>query len=239
MSVSMQPLCVCGCVRVLVHVCAGTVCDSTTGSSLQPLGALVGDKDGSADSIPPLPLANFEFNHCSSTVFQITLGSSTPSHYPGHNWILEKPRGQARPANLLLICLWLVWPEPFSGCTLLSAGLAWPRKRQGPRWERRRCTLNKDQGLGAFGGHPLALQGTEWCRTIFPSQEFPMKEVSVAALCPYSVQMTFRVVYFSVILCSHTQAAFRHAVNSRDILHKEMYVWTQMSRLFSSQPPRV
>lgn len=43
------------------------------------------DSDGSADSIPPLLPATFEFNHCGSAVVQITLGSSTPSHYPDRN----------------------------------------------------------------------------------------------------------------------------------------------------------
>lgn len=73
------------------------------------------DSGGSVDSILPLLSATFEFNHGGSAVVQITPGSSTPSHYQDRNWILEKPRGQARPANLPLICLWLVWHEPFSG----------------------------------------------------------------------------------------------------------------------------
>lgn len=54
-----------------------------------------------------------KFNHSGSAVIQITRSPSTPSHYPDCNWIVEKPRGRALPANLLLICLWLVWPEPF------------------------------------------------------------------------------------------------------------------------------
>lgn len=54
-----------------------------------------------------------KFNHSGSAVIQITLSPSTPSHYPDCNWIVEKPRGRALPANVLLICLWLVWPEPF------------------------------------------------------------------------------------------------------------------------------
>lgn len=36
-------------------------------------------------SIPASLPATFEFNHSGSTVVQITLGSSTPSHYPGPN----------------------------------------------------------------------------------------------------------------------------------------------------------
>lgn len=43
---------------------------------------------------PPLP-ATFKFNHSGTAVVQITLDSSTPSHYPGPNWILEEPRGPA------------------------------------------------------------------------------------------------------------------------------------------------
>ncbi len=130
------------------------------------------DNDGSADSIPPLLQATFEFNHCGSAVVQITLGSSTPSHYLDRNWILEKPRGRARPVNLLLICLWLVWPEPFSGMHFVVRGPCLTWERQEPRWERRRCMLNKDQGHGAFGGHPLIPRGREWHRTIFSSYKF-------------------------------------------------------------------
>lgn len=125
------------------------------------------DNDGSADSIPPLLPATFEFNHCGSAVVQITLGSSTPSHYPDHNWILGKPRGWAQPANLLLICLWLVWPEPFSWMHFVVRRPCLTWERQEPRWESRRCMLNKDRGQGAFGGHPLIPQGREWHRTIF------------------------------------------------------------------------
>lgn len=60
--------------------------------SLLSLGALTVT---TVDSIPPLLPATFEFNHCGSAVVQITLGSSTPSHYTDCNWILEKPRGRA------------------------------------------------------------------------------------------------------------------------------------------------
>lgn len=47
-------------------------------------------------------------------VVQITPVSSAHCHYLEGNWILEKPRGCVCPPNLLLICLWLVWPEPFT-----------------------------------------------------------------------------------------------------------------------------
>lgn len=170
-----------------LHLCAMCeyMCVQAKGETpwhdLQCLGR---DNDGSADSIPPLLPASFEFNHCGSTVVQITLGSSTPSHYPDRNWILEKPRGRAWPANLLLICLWLVWPEPFSGMHIVVHRPCLTWERQEPRWERRRYMLNKDQQLGAFGGHPPVPQGKEWHSTIFSSYTFCVYNKTLSVWLP-------------------------------------------------------
>lgn len=129
--VPMQCRCVCVCVSEMRCVCRHNVWLCVTWSSPMCLGALVGTSLALRILSYPLLLANFEFNHCCSTVFQITLSSSTPSHYPGHNWILEKPRGQARAANLLLICLWLVWPENLPGmCSVVRRlSLTWEKGR--------------------------------------------------------------------------------------------------------------
>lgn len=171
-------LCVCMCVCRCSEWCDDTI--------LSPASLCSGrDNYGSADAIPPSLPATFEFNHRGSAVVQITLGSSTPSHYQDRNWILEKPRGRAQPANLLLICLWLVWPESFYGMHFVVRRPCLTRERQGPRWERRRCMLNRDQELGALEDINSFLRAENDIAQFSPNTSFVfiIKAISAAALC--------------------------------------------------------
>lgn len=136
------------CLWTCENMCACTMSNPTTLSSLQHLRCSDSDNVSSVDYIPPLLPATFKFNHCGSAVVQILWDPALPVITQTVIEFWKNLEVEPSWVQLLPICLWLVWPGPLSWMHFVVCRPCLTWERQEPfRWDRRGCLLNKVWGL--------------------------------------------------------------------------------------------